>query len=122
MHETNPLKSLLRSIPKGPLFETECRNPLHENNPFKSLSTKLMGSAWLKMAQDGSGGVAVAVAVAVADAVAVAVAVAVAAAVLLLFRYLSNGGDPFHYNLRRIILGRCYSCKLRIHNIIIISV
>ena len=41
------------------------------------------------------GGVAVAVAVAVADAVAVAVAVA--AAVLLLFRYLSNGGDPFHY-------------------------
>ena len=38
-------------------------------------------------------------AVAVAVAVDVAVAVAVAAAVLLLFQYLSNGGDPFHYNL-----------------------
>ena len=45
------------------------------------------------------GGVVVAVAVAVDDAVVVAVAVAVAAAVLLLFRYLSNGGDPFHYRL-----------------------
>ena len=31
------------------------------------------------------------------EAVAVADAVAVAAAVLLLFRYLSNGGGPFHY-------------------------
>ena len=44
--------------------------------------------------------VAVAVAVAVADAAAVAVAVA--AAVLLLFRYLSNGGDPFHYRYKHM--------------------
>ena len=25
---------------------------MHENNPFESLSEKLMGSAWLRMAQD----------------------------------------------------------------------